>query len=109
VVEAYDRMVTMGYLQSRRGAGFYTAAAPPHAEAAHPAPCDKRNEQLVWLIRQLLVADDDTVLAGGPCLPNSWLDETGIRQSLNVLTRTAPICSNTGTRSAICRCASISR
>lgn len=26
VVEAYDRLVAMGYLQSRRGAGFYVAA-----------------------------------------------------------------------------------
>ncbi|MGP0089766.1 MAG: PLP-dependent aminotransferase family protein [Xanthobacteraceae bacterium] len=88
VVEAYDRLVAMGYLQSRRGAGF-TAAAPAHVEVAHPAPSDnhKRNEQLVWLIRRLLEADENTVLAGGPWLPNSWLDETGIRQSLNVLAR----------------------
>src|SRR3984893_7374295 len=46
VVEAYDRRVAMGYLQSRRGSGFYTAPGPTHAEAAHPAPSDnhKRNE-----------------------------------------------------------------
>jgi DNA-binding GntR family transcriptional regulator len=25
VVEAYDRLVAMGYLRSRRGAGFYTS------------------------------------------------------------------------------------
>ena len=37
VVEAYDRLVAMGYLQSRRGAGFYTAAAPAQAEAASRA------------------------------------------------------------------------
>ena len=88
VVEAYDRLVAMGYLQSRRGAGFY-AAAPAHTGVAHPAPSDnhKRNEQLVWLIRRLLEADENTVLAGGPWLPNSWLDEAGIRQSLNVLAR----------------------
>jgi DNA-binding transcriptional MocR family regulator len=86
VVEAYDRLVALGYLQSRRGAGFYTSAGPA---AAHIAPSDdhKRNEQLVWLIRQLLSADNNTALAGGPWLPNSWLDETGIRQSLNVLAR----------------------
>ncbi len=86
VVEAYDRLVAMGYLHSRRGAGFYTA---PHREAAHPTPSDnhKRNEQLVWLIRRLLEADESTILAGGPWLPNSWLDEGGIRQSLNVLAR----------------------
>jgi DNA-binding transcriptional MocR family regulator len=87
VVEAYDRLVAMGYLSSRRGAGFYTAA--PSVPAAHQAASDdhKRNEQLVWLIRRLLEADDNTVLAGGPWLPNSWLDEAGIRQSLNVLAR----------------------
>ena len=88
VVEAYDRLVAMGYLLSRRGAGFYTAAGR-QSETEHPAPSDnhKRNEQLVWLIRRLLEADENTILAGGPWLPNSWLDETGIRQSLNVLAR----------------------
>src|SRR5689334_5589292 len=89
VVEAYDRLVAMGYLLSRRGSGFYTAAAPTAAEGMRPAPSDnhKRNDELVWLIRRLLEADDNTLLAGGPWLPNSWLDEAGIRQSLNVLAR----------------------
>jgi len=89
VVEAYDRLVAMGCLQSRRGAGFYTAVASVAVEAKHPAPSDnhKRNEELVWLIRRLLEADENTILAGGPWLPNSWLDEAGIRQSLNVLAR----------------------
>src|SRR5271154_3153248 len=64
VVEAYDRLVAMGYLQSRRGAGFYTAAAPAPADAARPAPSDnhQRNEELVWLIRRLLEADENTTL-----------------------------------------------
>ncbi len=49
VVEAYDRLVAMGCLQSRRGAGFYTAAASVPTEAAHPSPSDnyQRNEELV--------------------------------------------------------------
>ena len=87
VVEAYDRLVAMGYLHSRRGAGFYTAVA--RTEASQPAPSidQKRNEELVWLIRRLLEAGEDTILAGGPWLPNSWLDEAGIRQSLNALAR----------------------
>lgn len=88
VVEAYDRLVAMGYLQSRRGSGFYTAA-PARPDVRPPAEADshKRNEQLVWLIRRLLEADKDTLLAGGPWLPNSWLNEAGIRQSLNTLAR----------------------
>src|SRR5215468_7013490 len=58
VVEAYDRLVAMGCLRSRRSAGFYVAAPREHAAPAHPAPSDnhKRNEQLVWLIRRLLEA-----------------------------------------------------
>jgi DNA-binding transcriptional MocR family regulator len=86
-VEAYDRLVAMGYLQSRRGSGFYIAAGTVQAEAPAPSDNHKRNEELVWLIRRLLEADENTVLAGGPWLPNSWLDEAGIRQSLNVLAR----------------------
>src|SRR5262249_27111607 len=88
VVEAYDRLVAMGYLHSRRGAGFYTATSPV-VEAAHPTPSNshKRNEQLVWLIRRLLEADENLILAGGPWLPNSSLKKPGIRQSLNVLAR----------------------
>ena len=45
VVEAYDRLVAMGYLQSRRGAGFYTSATPAPAEATHPAPSDNLQAQ----------------------------------------------------------------
>jgi DNA-binding transcriptional MocR family regulator len=86
-VEAYDRLVAMGYLHSRRGSGFYIAAGMTQAEPPAPSDNHKRNEELVWLIRRLLEADEDTVLAGGPWLPNSWLDEAGIRQSLNVLAR----------------------
>jgi DNA-binding transcriptional MocR family regulator len=86
VVEAYDRLVAMGYLQSRRGAGFYTATGRREAPPAPPSD-HKRNEELVWLIRRLLEAHDGTILAGGPWLPNSWLDEAGIRQALNALAR----------------------
>jgi DNA-binding transcriptional MocR family regulator len=87
VVEAYDRLVALGYLRSRRGAGFYTEAAAP--TAAHLATSNRHNsnERLVWLIRRLLEADEGIALVGGPWLPNSWLHEMGIRQSLNVLAR----------------------
>ena len=88
VVEAYDRLVAMGCLQSRRGAGFYTAAAPtPSKRTQSPSDNHKRNEELVWLIRRLWRPDENMLLAGGPWLPNAWLDEVGIRQNLNVLAR----------------------
>ncbi len=85
VVEAYDRLVALGYLQSRRGAGFYAAA--PASVPITRVEDDKRNQQLVWLIRQLLEAGENTLLLGGPWLPRAWLDEAGIRQTLNALAR----------------------
>src|SRR5262249_36609603 len=86
-VEAYDRLVAMGYLQSRRGAGFYVAVTAAQAETPAPSDNHKRNEELVWLIRRLLEADENALLARGPWLPNSWLDGDRPRRSLNVLAR----------------------
>src|SRR5271170_3929446 len=46
VVEAYDRLVAMGYLQSRRGAGFYTSATLAAADATRPNPSENfRSEE----------------------------------------------------------------
>lgn len=86
VVEAYDRLVALGYLEARRGAGFYTMA--PHCDRAQsgPSPEIRHNEELVWLIRRILEGGDQ-VFPGGPWLPNDWLDEASIRQNLNVLAR----------------------
>lgn len=88
VVEAYDRLVAMGYLQSRRGAGFYIAAqVAADATPIIPADRHRQNSELVWLIRRLLEADEEMLLLGGAWLPNSWLDEAGIRQNLTILVR----------------------
>src|SRR5262249_33859698 len=86
VIEAYDRLVAMGYAQSRRGAGFYTRAAPLRAER-EPSLSDKYkgNEHFVWMARRLLTADEGAIFAGAGWLPNSWLDGSDIRQSLSAL------------------------
>src|SRR5213082_1782411 len=49
VVEAYDRLVALGYLEGRRGAGFFTTSSLRDAPArAAPSDGGKRNEELVW-------------------------------------------------------------
>jgi len=85
VVEAYDRLVAQGYLLSRRGAGFFATSCHSRQTPAVRAARNTRNEELVWLIRRLLEAREGTVLAGGPWLPASWLDDTNIRRSLRAL------------------------
>jgi DNA-binding transcriptional MocR family regulator len=87
VVEAYDRLVAMGYLHSRRGAGFYAQAPQPAGEPLSGNSGARDNEQLVWLIRQIAEADPNTIFPGGGWLPPDWHDQAGIRQSLNVLSR----------------------
>src|SRR5215471_19537250 len=63
VVEAYDRLVAMGYLQSRRGAGFYIAAqVAADATPIIPADRHRQNSELVWLIRRLLEANEEMLL-----------------------------------------------
>jgi len=85
VVEAYDRLVAQGYLLSRRGAGFFATSC--HSPQAPTARADRntRNDELVWLLRRLLEAREGTVLAGGPWLSGSWLDDANIRRSLRAL------------------------
>ncbi len=86
-VESYDRLVAQGYLEARRGAGFFVTPIREEAGRQPPSDGQKRNEELVSLIRRLLQAPDGTILAGGPWLPNAWMDEMGIRQSLGALAR----------------------
>ncbi|MFC4352928.1 PLP-dependent aminotransferase family protein [Fodinicurvata halophila] len=89
VVEAYDRLVAMGYLQSRRGAGFFTAKSMPRSAAGQgngeDAADPQHNEEVVWLIRRLLEAGKGLTLAGGPWLPADWLDEANLRRVMRGL------------------------
>lgn len=92
VVEAYDRLVALGLVQSRPGAGFFVRPPAEAPAAAAPPAASARNEEFVWLIRRLLDEDASRLLAGGPWLPNDWLDEAGLRRSLMSLARKAGAC-----------------
>lgn len=88
VVDAYDRLVAMGCLQSRRGAGFYIAAngsRDRHRADEKPAGTGQHNEEAVWLIRRLLEAESGMTLVGGPWLPEGWLDEANLRRVMRGL------------------------
>ena len=85
-VEAYERLVAEGYLEARRGSGFYVrpragaAAAPARA----PATID-----FSWLLHHMLQGAE----AYGPgvgVLPASWLDGARLGAALRALGREAP-------------------
>ena len=56
VVEAYDRLIAAGHIESRRGSGFYVCAEriarPPNAPA--PQTFSGGTLDVVWLLRSML-------------------------------------------------------
>jgi len=90
VVEAYDRLVAQGYLESRRGSGFYVRERPqPVRRAPEPREPAATRIDVVWLLHHLYAGNDDrdVVLAGSGCLPESWLDEAMLHSGLRALAR----------------------
>ncbi|SHG74417.1 aminotransferase-like domain-containing protein [Pollutimonas bauzanensis] len=78
VVQAYDRLVAQGLVQSRRGAGFYVCppaavAAPPAAAAGALAPGAAFDTP--FLLRSMFREGAPPDMPGGAgLLPPAWLD-----------------------------------
>lgn len=87
VVEAYDRLVALGYLQSRRGSGFFVLPrqAGPVVEK-RSGELERAFDNAGVLYRSL---DDggDRLKVGVGWLPPEWLDEEGVRRNVRALAR----------------------
>jgi DNA-binding transcriptional MocR family regulator len=86
VVEAYERLVAMGYLEPRRGSGFYTTYRP-EKRAAEADAQRASGFDVAWMIRHVLEEHEGTLMAGAPWLPNEWLDQAGLRSVIRQLAR----------------------
>lgn len=85
VVQAYDRLVAMGYMQSRQGSGFYVSHRPKPQEAL-AGTCEPDSAvDIVWLLRNSLEHRTSRTMPGAWWLPASWMVETGIKRSLRAL------------------------
>ncbi|HEV7368634.1 PLP-dependent aminotransferase family protein [Arenibaculum sp.] len=87
VVEAYDRLVAEGVIQSRRGSGFYVAGRPAPLSLAEIGPRLDRAVDPLWVSRQSLEAGGDILKPGCGWLPASWMPEAAIRRALRSLAR----------------------
>lgn len=85
VVEAYDRLVALGYLVSRPHSGFFVRrrSAAPGAGSA-PAGGDYRFDS-AWYVRKIFENRHLSMKAGCGWLPNDWLFEDGVRRALRAL------------------------
>lgn len=97
VVASYDKLVARGYLESRRGAGFFvrersplntgertaaTAVIEGAGAAADPKPID-----VVWLIRNMFRQTPLQKSPGSGVLPAEWLDGPAIANALRSIGR----------------------
>ena len=89
VVEAYERLVAHGYLDSRRGSGFYVrerGAEPVRHARANPI---ESTIDVVWLLRNMLHTSSPEKSPGIGYLPNRWLDGEMLANALRALGRQA--------------------
>ncbi|WP_316901534.1 PLP-dependent aminotransferase family protein [Ralstonia edaphi] len=89
VVEAYERLVAQGYLESRRGSGFYVKerqALLPEEPVA-PPPTAARKIDVTWLLRNMFHPAEPRKAPGVGFLPNGWLDGELIANAMRSLGR----------------------
>ncbi|SAL74354.1 GntR family transcriptional regulator [Caballeronia terrestris] len=92
VVEAYERLVAHGYLDSRRGSGFYVRdrAAPAAVLSVVPTPEREPVQStidVVWLLRNMLHTSSPEKGPGLGYLPGRWLDGELLTNALRSMSR----------------------
>ncbi|ANY14964.1 PLP-dependent aminotransferase family protein [Bordetella pseudohinzii] len=93
VVEAYDRLVARGLVQSRRGAGFFVRArssgslAP--ALAASPGLAVPARVDVTWLLRSMFRDTTPGSPGGAGLLPADWLDPEMVAGAIRAVGRSA--------------------
>ncbi|WP_338764645.1 PLP-dependent aminotransferase family protein [Massilia sp. METH4] len=90
VVAAYDKLVARGYLESRRGAGFFIRERTPlHSPAPAPSAPEPATQSLdvVWLVRNMFRQMPHQQTPGTGVLPGDWLDGAAVANALRAIGR----------------------
>lgn len=89
VVEAYDRLVAGGLLESRRGSGFYVRDRAPMLalRTQHPGITQSQQLDVVWLVRNMFRQLPPEKMPGVGSLPNEWLDADLVGNALRSVSR----------------------
>jgi DNA-binding transcriptional MocR family regulator len=98
VVAGYDKLVAKGYLESRRGAGFFVRERSPLNVGARSVAIEGTAESVaeqhaaqtldvVWLIRNMFRQAPLQKVPGSGLLPAEWLDGKIIADALRSISR----------------------
>ena len=85
VVEAYDRLVAQGWLQSRGNTGFFVKRRADDPAPAAGAAQQDLNFDARWYLQHIFETRRLALKPGCGWLPNDWLFEDGVRRSLRQL------------------------
>ncbi|MFT3907638.1 MAG: PLP-dependent aminotransferase family protein [Steroidobacteraceae bacterium] len=92
VVEAYDRLVALGYVESRRGSGFYVRARRTRSVQPRSPLAPARGVptlDVLWLLRSMLRQMPGSDQPGAGVLPADWLDSDLIGAAVRAVGRSA--------------------
>lgn len=87
VVEAYDRLVARGLLESRRGSGFYVRERSLPGASKKTAVAPSKRIDVAWLLRNMLREHPPQKMPGSGLLPHEWLDSELISGALRSVSR----------------------
>ncbi|TDN68641.1 PLP-dependent aminotransferase family protein [Paraburkholderia sp. BL10I2N1] len=87
VIEAYDRLVSLGYIDSRHGSGFYVSERPRGALAGEGTSDPRRaDEESVHILQQFNHPGESLKLGSG-FIPEAWRDMDSIGQAIRHVSR----------------------
>ena len=92
VVDAYDRLVAEGAIQSRPGSGFYVSGHLPPLSLSDIGPKLEGEIDPLRLTRQSLDSSSSRFKPGCGWLPTSWMPQADIRRALRTIARQDPTC-----------------
>lgn len=87
IVEAYERLIAVGKIESRSGSGFYVVGPLAPLALSELGPKLDRSIDPLWISRQSLEAKPDAFKPGCGWLPNGWMPLESIRKALRSATR----------------------
>lgn len=86
VAEAYQRLVSLGLIASRPGAGYHVVTRAVEAPAAPHWSVPSLNA--AWLLSDVFADQSIPIKAGCGWIPNDWINETGVQHALRTVSRT---------------------
>ncbi|WP_153134627.1 PLP-dependent aminotransferase family protein [Paraburkholderia agricolaris] len=88
VIEAYDRLVSLGYVDSRHGSGFYVSERQPASTQCQGTSDPRRAEDESGHLLQQFNHPGETLKLCSGFIPDAWRDMDSLAQAIRHVSRT---------------------